>query len=246
MKREIGPEFIRLTKYEHMGPSDQERGVPSPTVVFAPPKDARPVVLPSPEKLGLQPVDLFALISARSSLRTYADTPLSLEELSFLLWCTQGVKETHGNVATLRTVPSAGARHAFETVLLINRVDTLAPGFYGYDALHHKLFVLDIRPGLDQMMAGACLGQLCVARCAVVFTWVAIVQRMTWRYGQRGYRYLHLDAGHVCQNLYLASEAIGCGACAIGAYDDDALDALLPITGEGRFAVYVATVGTRA
>ena len=68
---------------------------------------------------------------------------------------------------------------------------------------------------------------------------------MSWRYGQRGYRYLHLDAGHACQNLYLAAEAIGCGACAIAAFSDEAVDELLGLDGQSRFTIYLAAVGRR-
>jgi SagB-type dehydrogenase family enzyme len=84
-----------------------------------------------------------------------------------------------------------------------------------------------------------------VRRSAVTLIWVAVVERMAWRYGERGYRYMHLDAGHVCQNLYLAAENIDCGVCAIAAFDDDNLNSVLGLDGENLFAIYLGSVGKR-
>jgi SagB-type dehydrogenase family enzyme len=169
--------------------------------------------------------------------------PLSCEELSFLLWCTQGVRYVQGSVATFRTVPSAGARHAFETYLLVNDVEDLTPGLYRYLALSHQIQQISIDPTLHIDVAHACLDQDFIMRCGVVFLWTAVPYRMTWRYGERGYRDLHLDAGHVCQNLYLAAEAVGCGVCAIAAFDDDAMASILGTDGISQFLIYLATVG---
>ncbi|MCD4689124.1 MAG: SagB/ThcOx family dehydrogenase, partial [Desulfuromonadaceae bacterium] len=185
------------------------------------------------------------LITQRRSLMEYADQPLSLAELSHLLWCTQGVKVTYDQQMTLRTVPSAGARHALETVLLINRVDGLEPGLYRYMALDHHLEVISTLRDIAGRLAAACFSQRFIMQSAVTFLWVAVPYRMTWRYQERGYRYLHLDAGHVCQNLYLAAEAIGAGVCAVAAFDDDELNTLLCIDPEEAFVIYLAAVGKR-
>jgi SagB-type dehydrogenase family enzyme len=184
-------------------------------------------------------------IESRRSLRTYAAFPLSLDELSFLLWCTQGVKPESTDKFTLRTVPSAGARHAFETVLLINRVEGLAPGLYQYDAADHGLIAWKSPADIAAQVVEACLNQPMVDHCAAAFLWIAERTRMAWRYGERGVRYLFLDAGHVCQNLHLAAESIAAGACAVGAFSDDDLNGLLGLDGEDRFVVYMACVGKR-
>jgi SagB-type dehydrogenase family enzyme len=169
---------------------------------------------------------------------------LSLSELSFLLWATQGVDRVMRDVATFRTVPSAGARHAFETLLVVERVEGLAPGLYQYLAHGHRLLAA-ASPVVARQVAAACLGQTMIETAAATFAWVAVRERMTWRYGERGYRYMYLDAGHVCQNLYLACEAIGAGACAIGAYDDAATNALFGLDGVERFVIYLASVGKK-
>ncbi len=241
----IGREFMQKTRYAYLGISDQQRGVGPPPSVGTQTEGRESIELPQPDRLGLDELDFLRLVTGRSSLRTYADTAITMPELSFLLWCTQGIKETHAGVATFRTVPSAGARHAFETVLLVNRVEALDPGLYGYAPLEHRLVVLDTGPGLADRAAEACHGQRFVKESALTFLWVAVPYRMTWRYVERGYRYLHLDAGHVCQNLYLAAEAIGGGACAVAAFDDEALADLLGLDGEESFVIYLAAVGKR-
>jgi SagB-type dehydrogenase family enzyme len=142
-------------------------------------------------------------------------------------------------------VPSAGARHAFETLLCINRVAGLPPGLYRFLALDHALIEENLEPAFADRLVEACLGQTFVKTCAATFIWVAEVYRMTYRYGERGYRYLHLDAGHVCQNLYLAAETIECGVCAIAAFEDDDVNRVLGLDGEQRFAIYLGTAGKK-
>lgn len=239
----IGREFMEYTKYRYLGRSDQENGLPQPPLDLPAAPGIPIVALPKPAELSIPSVDLRMAIERRHSVRSYGKKPLSLEELSFLLWCTQGVRDVHGSVATFRTVPSAGARHAFETYLLINDVEDLAPGLYRYLALSHNLQRVSADPTLHIDIAHACLDQDFIMRCGVVFLWTAVPYRMTWRYGERGYRDLHLNPGHVCQNLYLAAEAVGCGVCAIAAFDDDAMASLLGIDGTSQFLIYLATAG---
>jgi SagB-type dehydrogenase family enzyme len=140
-------------------------------------------------------------------------------------------------------VPSAGARHPFETFLLINRVDTLEPGLYRFLASKHKLQEVKIDDTLCDAFAQANWSKEMLRTSAVIFIWVAIGYRMTYRYGNRGYRYMHLDAGHVCQNLYLAALAVDCGVCAVGGFYDDKVNELLNLDGLENFVIYMATVG---
>ncbi len=236
---------MEKTKYRNLSRSDQEKGLPQPPLEIPPDPDKPIIDLIKPETIEVPPFDLRTAIEGRRSVRAYVREPLSLAELSFLLWCTQGVKRTSGTYATFRTVPSAGARHAFETCLLASNVDGLEPGLYRYLALSHRLQQLDTDPALAVRIAEACLNQQFILRSGVVFLWTAVPYRMTWRYSERGYRELHKDAGHVCQNLYLAAEAVGCGVCAIAAYDDDAMAEILKIDGVEQFLIYLATVGKR-
>ncbi len=182
----------------------------------------------------------------RETFRNYSEAGLTLPELAYLLWGTQGVKSIlTEKPVTKRTVPSAGSRHAFETYLLINRVEGLQPGLYRYQALDHQLARLPAPQDICDILTKACQMQAHVKNSAVTFFWTAVQLRMTWRYCQRGYRFMYLDAGHVCQNLYLLAEAIGCGVCAIAAYDDDLVNAGLGVDGVEQFAIYIATLGRR-
>jgi SagB-type dehydrogenase family enzyme len=157
----------------------------------------------------------------------------------------QGIVEVKAPYYTLRNVPSAGGRHAFEMYLLVNRVEGIQPGLYRYLAFSHSLAIIDTGSGIADRIMSACLGQAFVRSSAVTFVWSAVIYRMAWRYSERAYRLVHLDAGHVCQNLYLAGEQIGYGTCAIGAFDDQQMADVLGIDGEEEFVVYCATVGKK-
>jgi SagB-type dehydrogenase family enzyme len=238
-----GERFQTETAISQLGASDQKRGVPMPPLEIRL-LDGEEIELPNPgASWGKTP--LASAIRSRRSLREYSAQPLTLAELAALLWATQGVERVLENKATFRSVPSAGARHAFETLLVVNRVDVLRAGLYQYLPIEHRLLAAESPSVASAELAAVCLGQKMIENAAVTFAWVAVRERMTWRYGERGYRYLYLDAGHVCQNLYLACEAIGAGTCAIGAYDDDATNALFRLNGRDRFVVYLASVGKR-
>ena len=245
MKSLSGKEFMRKTWYESIEQSDQQKGLPQPPLELPVETDIAAIELPDPH--GFSPVNdsLTHAISQRTSVRSYTDDPLSLDELSFLLWMSQGVKKVMAGKATFRTVPSAGARHAFETYLLVNTVTTLNPGLYRYCASKHMLYQLAAPDSISADITAACWNQDFVAKSAVTFIWSAVPYRMTWRYSDRGYRYLHLDAGHVCQNLYLAAESINCGVCAIAAFHDQTMNALLHLDGDTQFVIYCAAAGRK-
>ncbi len=245
MKKTTGQEFMEQTRYENIQAAAQKQGLPQPPLELAVPEGAELIKLPDPAKLKMPQVDVGTAINRRRTLRKYLDQALSMEELSFLLWCTQGIKDVSGTAHTWRTVPSAGARHAFETILMVNRVNTLKQGLYRYIASQHALVEYNLRSGLAEELSEASLKQSKIAYSAVTFIWAAVVERMVYRYGQRGYRYLHLDAGHVCQNLYLTAEVIDCGVCAIAAFDDVKVNHILDLDGETQFVIYLASLGKR-
>ncbi|MBN1231284.1 MAG: SagB/ThcOx family dehydrogenase [Anaerolineales bacterium] len=238
----IGKDFLKMTQYKNMGEYPRNQGLPRPESYTKLMECAPTQPLPDITRFG-NPIK--ELIGQRVSLRQYKDTPISQEELAFLLWSTQGVKGMVEGKVSKRTVPSAGARHPFETVLLVNQVDKLSSGLYQYYPYTHELADLDAESDIGAKLAEACLGQKMIQESAVTFFWVAEAMRTVWRYGERGYRYIFLDAGHVCQNLYLAAESIDCGVCAIGAYDDDAVNNLLGLDGENRYVPYIATLGIK-
>lgn len=236
---------MRKTRPSVLAPSAEQQGGVQPPLELPYPEEAGYIGLPKPDELQIPNMTLRQAIAQRRSLRDYSGQPLSLDELAYLLWAAQGVKRVTSRPATLRTVPSAGARHAFETYLLVNRVEELAPGLYRYLALEHALIAVDLSAEIKEKITRACRGQSHVRDSAVTVIWMAVAERMLYRYGERGYRYLHLDAGHACQNLYLAAENIGCGACAIAAFDDDLFDATLKLDGDEQFVIYAASLGKK-
>lgn len=240
-----GIDFLNSTKYCNLKISGQMRGLKPPPLELPSHPTKNIIHLPNPQDVHTTSFSVKEAIEQRRSVRRYTKHPLTLEELSYLLWATQGVQKIYPNSGTLRTVPSAGARHALETYLLVNNVKTLKPGIYRFLCLHHTLQEYIMSADISDKLVAACLGQMFIKASAVTFIWTAIPNRMTWRYSDRGYRYLFLDAGHVCQNLYLSGESIHCGTCAIAAFLDDDLNSLLGIDGKRQCVIYLATVGKK-
>jgi SagB-type dehydrogenase family enzyme len=222
----------------------QSTGVPPPPMQKVAPEGASRIDLPEADEIrSLGDLPLSEAIASRRSRRRYSQESLALPELAFLLWVTQGVREVLRDTVSLRTVPSAGARHAFETYVCALRVDGLDVGIYRYLPLCHQLVGEGAVPGFADRIVEACLGQEFAGSAAAVFVWTTIPYRMEWRYGLAAHKVIALDAGHVCQNLYLACGALGAGTCAIGAYDQEKMDALIGVDGEEEFTIYIAPVG---
>lgn len=233
-----------IRKTINFAQTDQSRGVDPPPIEKPFSADARRVDLVKPGRWTTIPArDLTEAIGNRRSRRAYRREPLTIEELSFLLWATQGIRQRIDAGHAYRTVPSAGCRHALETYLSVLNVEGLEPAIYRYLPLEHQLLFEFAEDRLSRKMVAATFGQPCPGRAAVTFIWTTIPYRMEWRYGLAAHKVIAIDAGHVCQNLYLACEAIGAGTCAIAAYDQEALDTLLRIDGKEEFAVYLAPVG---
>ena len=224
--------------------TDQSRGVAAPPIEKPAPAGGTLVDLEPPGAwTGIGSLDLVDAIASRRSHRQFLPAPLIKDELAFLLWATQGIREYAGGSTAFRTVPSAGCRHSFETYLCVLNVTEIEPGIYRYLPREHQLLLVAQPDDLGPLVARAALGQPFVGRCAATFVWTTIPYRMEWRYGLAAHKVIAIDAGHVCQNLYLACAAIGGGTCAVAAYDQDAMDGLLGVDGEDEFTVYLAPVG---
>ncbi|MCD8480215.1 MAG: SagB/ThcOx family dehydrogenase [Candidatus Cloacimonetes bacterium] len=242
----IGNDFVQLTRYIYAGKSDQECGLTRPDAIKVRSGEIFP--LPAVGKLNFQNLSLQDAIEQRRSLRKYSETPLSQEELSFLLWSASWARDFRSNERmeiTFRNVPSAGSRHPLETFVDIRKVSGLKPGLYYYHPIKHCLILLSEDPAIQEAILEGCFRQEMIQNSAVNFIYTAVPYRTAWRYGQRGYRYLYLDAGHAGQNIHLAAEAIGAGACMIGAYMDEAMNDVLGIDGIEEFVIYIATVGKK-
>ena len=192
---------------------------------------------------GIANIDLISAIQNRQSHRHFKNDPLSLEELSFLLWATQGIRKRADEATAFRTVPSAGCRHALETYLCILNVTGLAMGIYRYLPIEHQLLTVSLNENLQEDIVTATFYQAFFGKAPVTFIWTTIPYRMEWRYHTAAHKVIAIDAGHVCQNLYLACAAIGGGTCAVAAYHQELLDNLLGVDGDNEFTIYLAAVG---
>lgn len=188
--------------------------------------------------------DYVSLCFNRSSRRVYSGESMSLTELSFLLWATQGVKSIRGNnYATLRTVPCGGARHPFETYLIVMNVDGLKAGKYHYLPMSNEIEFLGEVPNMFDTVKQTLEGQSWGAKANVVFYWSMVPYRSEWRYGPGSPVHALVDVGHIGQALYMACEAAGLGTCGIGAFDFDLCGELFGLDNDEEYIVYSEPVG---
>ena len=225
--------------------TDQSRGIASPPIEKPFAEESKRIDLPPQEgwRETIRGIDLRTAIRNRRSRRTYRNESLTVEELSFLLWATQGISRRIDDGHAFRTVPSAGCRHALETYLCVLNVAGVDRGLYRYLPLEHQLLLECGDDRLAQRIVTAAFGQGSPGKASVTFIWTAVPYRMEWRYGGAAHKVIALDAGHVCQNLYLACEAIGAGTCAMAAYDQEEMDRLVGVDGTDEFVIYLAPVG---
>jgi SagB-type dehydrogenase family enzyme len=225
------------------GSSDQAKNIPVPPMEkpYAA-KNGTVIKLLLPGDLkNIGGITLKDAILNRASRRKYTKDEISFEEFSFLLHATQGLKKNSGR-HSFRTVPSGGARHPFETYLFVWNVEGLKKGIYRYLPLEHAVCLeKEYEKGMEKSLNAATLEQFWNA--AVYFIWTAVPYRTEWRYIDASAKLIALDAGHLCQNLYLACEAVGCGTCGIGAYDQKLCDSFVEADGKDEFVIYLAPVG---
>jgi SagB-type dehydrogenase family enzyme len=197
------------------------------------------------EKLSSKfPRDTFQILKIlknRKSNRLFSTKPITLNELAFLLWASTGIQRKIKNYE-FRTVPSAGALYPIETYLIANNVDGLEKALYHYNIESHFLEKLK-NEDLSQELAHCALEQKMCSNAPVVIIWTAVFLRAKWKYGQRAYRYIYLDAGHIAQNLALSATSIGLGSCQIGTFFDDEINQILDINGFEESAIYMSVVG---
>lgn len=222
-------------------PSDSNKGIPMPHAQKGC-ESSQMINLIDPHDFKFE-TKLQDAIKNRRSRRKFTQEYLTLKELSFLLWATQGV--TDKDIGAHRAVPSASARHPFETYLVIRRVKDLKPGIYRYLPLDHKLCLISSDAKQVAKISTSCF-EVNVPQmkdAAVVFVWAVVPYRTEWRAGPYAYKLIALDAGHVCQNLYLAVEAIGAGTCAVASYGQHNVDEIIGVNGKDEFTIYLAPVG---
>ena len=236
----IGDRYQKLTNYVRGSlPRHRLDWAAQPSLRKTFPDSIKTVELPPPATTGGSP--LWDIVRARRSRRSYSREPMAAQQLSQLLWATQGTTLRTGR-HRLRSAPSAGALYPVETYLVVNRVSGVEPGLYHYDAVGEVLEFLK-EGNLGARAASAALDQSMAENASVVFIWTAVVARGKWKYMERAYRYIYKDAGHIAQNLYLAATALGLGCCAIGALYDEEVNRLVGADGVDETTVYMCAVG---
>lgn len=226
--------------------SDQDLKLPQPPLVKAPmaPEENRIILTKDFTELPMLN-RLTQLIETRHSSRVYTQESMTLDQLSFLLWATQGVKKLRGKAyATLRTVPCGGARHEFETYLLVRNVEGLPSGAYHYLPMEHALEFLHPVEEIETVISETLSEQIWAAKANAVFYWSIVPYRAEWRYGIYAHRIALIDVGHVGQNLYTACTGLGLGCCAIAAFEHEKCCQVFGLDGEDEFIIYTMPVGT--
>lgn len=236
----IGDRYHQETRYRRyamQGGGLDWAHQPSPYKEFSRPLKRLPIQ--SPLQGGGKP--LWETIGERRSLRNFSGDPISYSDLSRLLWATQGIT-FRGRGYDFRACPSAGALYPIETYVAVNRVKGCSPGIYHYHVRKAELALL-MEGNVGSELADAGLGQEMLEEAAAVFVWTAVIERSKWKYRERAYRYIYMDAGHIGQNLYLAATALGLGCCTVGAFFDEEVDRLIGIDGKDEISVYLGAVG---
>ena len=240
---QLGRDFVQSIEEDEDYKTDQYLKRPQPPLVKTSTSNIS-IKLPTNFKELNIKNDFLEIINSRKSSRVYTRDGMSLLALSYLLWCTQGVKGIRGkSYATLRTVPSAGARHPFETYLVIQRVDGLDAGLYHYLPMTHEIELIGKLDDYKGFINKSVHGQIWVSKADVVFYYSFVCYRGEWRYGISSHRVALMDAGHVTENLYLACASIGLGTCAIGGVDA-ICDEVFRLDGKEEFMFYCQSVGT--
>jgi SagB-type dehydrogenase family enzyme len=235
----IGDEFFNQTKYKKENMVGGRLNWTHQPKLYKTYLDCPQITLPGPE--NDRSLKLNEILEWRKSIRFFNKQPLSIKDLSYLLWASTGIQRIQQQWE-FRTAPSAGALYPIETYIIINNVESLEPGLYHYSIQLHNLEQLKIQV-LGEQAADIALSQEMVAESSAIFVWTAMFERSKWKYKQRAYRYVFLDAGHIAAQFSLAAVDLGLGSCQIGAFYDNELNQLLGIDGIQESAIYMSVVG---
>ena len=237
MKKGVGDQFQEETKYLR----NKIEGVvwSKPPDLYKIYPDSKKILLPEPMFSIEKTLD--EVLKKRKSIRSFSNIPVSKKQLSYLLWASTGIQRKELGYE-FRTAPSAGALYPIETYLVINNAEGVPKGVYHYNIKGH--YLEELKTGdYSRDIAKAALEQEMCAIAAVVFIWAAIFQRSKWKYDQRAYRYIYLDAGHIAENLALACTSLNLGSCQIGAFYDDEINEIIGVNGFEESTIYMSTVG---
>ncbi|MBP2145269.1 SagB-type dehydrogenase family enzyme [Methanofollis sp. W23] len=194
------------------------------------------IQLPAPKERGGRAIE--EVLATRRSVRDYAETPPGLDDLSQLLWAAQGVTD---ELREFRTAPSAGALYPLEVYVAVGEVTDLPAGVYRYLPAEHRIESV-VEGDVRRDLSGAALNQSAVEDAAAVIAIAGVYERTTGKYGERGVRYVYMEAGHAAQNIYLQATSLGLGTVSIGAFDDDEVKRVLGMNEDER-PLYLMPIG---
>ena len=246
-----------ISDYDLISTADIANDIPQPPFQKPIPKESILIDLPPVNSLTAPKADFFQCTTSRISRRLYSEKYMTIDELSFLLWCTQGVKNVISGYMRyikdgsgknyLRPVATGGCIPSYETYLAINNVSGVEKGIWKYLPLSHQLLhvknVENLSMRISDTFTNPSQNQSYASKAAVVFFWVCRPYYGEWRYKETSHKIMLIDLGHISHQLYLATEAIGCGCCAIGGYFQNKADELIGVDGENEFTVLCASVG---
>lgn len=239
-KLSIGERFHYETSMTWSGVlGDMFRSKPKKPVQYKMYSESKKTKLPAPDYRGLVVEEA---IFKRRSVRDYSGKSIGLRELSQLLFAAQGVTgKMYGQ--TLRSAPSAGALYPFEIYLVVNNMQDLPRGIYHYAVLDHTLEL--VKSGdFRSKITNAGFKQEMLGDANVTFVLSAIFDRVRYKYGERGFRYVYIEAGHISQNIYLQATSLRLGSVCVGAFLDDEVNKLIDVDGHKEAAVYMHAVGS--
>jgi len=239
MEKNVGDDFQTETKYLRTKSLGSNLDWANKPETYKSYPSCKAVQLPS--QFQESTFNFAEVLRRRKSVRSFSLQSLSKVDLAFLLWASTGIQRIeHGY--EFRTTPSAGALYPIETYVVANNVEDLSEGIYHYNIKNHLLEEIKLG-NFGSKLAHAALDQEMCADASVVFIWTAVFERSKWKYQQRAYRYIYLDAGHVAQNLALASASVNCGSCQVGAFFDDEINSILNIDGLQESTICLSVVG---
>lgn len=240
-----GIEFLEKTRYPDFSTVDLIMRVPEPPNELPVTENAQVISLPSPKKVKITDVPVREALENWKPPGFFSRSSITKNELSFLLWCMQGVRKADGDAPVLRNVPSSGSRYPIETFFVAGEVEGLETGLYRYLPLSHRIVVERLDSDIPFAMGTASMNFNLITRAAVTFLFVGIPYRSTWALGNRGYRSVLIEAGHICQALIMASSCIGCEVQPIDLFHDQMMIQLARLDPKTQWPLLVGTVGRR-
>jgi SagB-type dehydrogenase family enzyme len=244
--KNIGADFIKGTRIPDFSKVDMIQRVPEPPSELPVPEGSEIIKLPNPQRIKVPDATVRGVIENWQPAGFFSRSSMTLKELSFLLWCTQGFRKiTSENIMSseLRNIPSSGSRYPIETYFVAGEVENIPTGLYRYLHSTHSIVALRLDSDLPLAMGTASMNFKVVTRAAVTFLWVGIPYRSTWALGNRGYRSVFIEAGHTCQALIMAAGSIGYQVVPIDLFHDEMVTQLADLDPETQWPLYIGAVG---